>query len=819
MATHTAASSGDFTIGDIFFSSPVLRVLASTLGGIVVPVLDNILGPTVQRYLTLGLSIFEKTNLLAAMRLSGVVVHHTTSLFKFFGIWHALLFIPPTVWYNLGFKTDFEFTESLALVEWQIYLYFGPFIAARVMKSLWSVRFGVVVAFISLIGTWTLSSKTLKGRVTRKFFGALAYGWTRTHAITIRGLLLRGFDTIIGPLSRLLRLNRRFFFSVPTCKLIHILLDEAPHFEAISYTWGDKDPSVPLVIDGQQVLVTSAVEELLCSRGSIFGTRMFWIDAVCINQTSVTEKSEQLPLMTEIYRRASRVLVWLGPQRDAKETHLTRQLIKAFHYSRLSWITGVSTIDILPVTFDKEGAAFIGLAKLFAHPWFQRIWVIQEVAVAETVHVMYNGICIEWDTLALVVKEISANANLYNRMNYYRYPKATSGLGLDAVDTALGVLKWPNAVAVASMRDLIRGGKPLPLSVLVLSTLQFKCTDPRDKIFALLGIASDGAKFPFEPGYADSTEFVFIKSAVFMLSSNEWFVLLSFTGRGYDILEPIPQQSHLSSLPSWVPDYSSPTVGGAQTGKSTFEKARLHDKTGKVTFTKNPRVIQIEAFAFDSIQHLGPKTKYRTSGLSIPDPETPIPIEQLEEFLSNAGAASRNWYLQARQLARKYSAASHESEDAADQTFWELCMSGETGFENSEPSSPLYPPLSPSGRKLFEFFLLTETKEMLKHSGESVFGEKVTTEESCNMNVFLVQKFVATITGKAFCITSAGSMALVPPLVKEEDVLVHVKGGYIPLVLRAKQPGERIAELVGTCRVQGVEDLYLGPVWEHWLLE
>jgi len=62
-------------------------------------------------------------------------------------------------------------------------------------------------------------------------------------------------------------------------------------------------------------------------------------------------------------------------------------------------------------------------------------------------------------------------------------------------------------------------------------------------------------------------------------------------------------------------------------------------------------------------------------------------------------------------------------------------------------------------------------------------------------------------------------MALVPPLVKAGDMLVHVRGGYMQMVLRRKSPGVRRAELVGTCIVQHVKDVYLGSDWENWLLE
>jgi hypothetical protein len=72
--------------------------------------------------------------------------------------------------------------------------------------------------------------------------------------------------------------------------------------------------------------------------------------------------------------------------------------------------------------------------------------------------------------------------------------------------------------------------------------------------------------------------------------------------------------------------------------------------------------------------------------------------------------------------------------------------------------------------------------------------------------------------GKVFCITASGSMVLVPPLTQVGDVLVHIRRGFIPMLLRRKAPGIRRAELVGTCEVLHKSDVYFGSRWENWLL-
>ncbi|KAJ9644141.1 hypothetical protein H2201_007118 [Coniosporium apollinis] len=476
---------------------------------------------------------------------------------------------------------------------------------------------------------------------------------------------------------------------------------------------------------------------------------------------------------------------------------------------------------MLPTLFTEEAAPFVALSRLFRHLWFQRIWVVQEVAAAEVVHVMYNGICIEWNTLAQAVREIHSAINLSRQMKYYDDTK-TSTIETIGRDPSLDYSYWLNAEIMATIRDQVQNGNPLPLAVLILGTLGFKSKDPRDKLFALLGIASDGADLPLTPSYNESVESVFTNVTSFVLSSESWFMLLASTGRGYEAAGSTrPPDSPLpKDLPSWVPDYTTNDFGGALS-RGVRDKMLRSRQAGKVAFTDNPRVIRIEAVAFDSIRLVDSKLKYPTFGFRTPDPELPTGTftKRMEELLTSTAAEGQNWYLEARQLTRSYSASSRESQEAADQQFWELCMSGNPSFENSDSSPALYPLLSQSARKLFEFFKLTERSHFWQHVGDWSMKEKLSEEEVVKLYTNLEQRFFETTSEKAFCVTSTGSVALAPPLAREGDVLVHVKGDYTPLVLRRKESGERRAELVGSCYVHGVQDLCPGSDWEVWSLE
>jgi hypothetical protein len=244
-----------------------------------------------------------------------------------------------------------------------------------------------------------------------------------------------------------------------------------------------------LNIDGKKMLVTSAVDELLFHQRSMFTSKLFWIDAICIDQKTNSEKNEQLPMMADIYRRASRVVVWLGAPESRKETHTLRKFIGIFNYPE--WYESINAF--LPYFFDNEEEAYIAVGKLLSHPWFERIWIVQEVAVGKTVHVMYHGTCINWEILAAVIKRLCTDGDLKRGLQYYNSPNRTNTPDQKGFrNTAAHTIPEdrPSQVAtITSIRNSIQIGSPSSLPLLFPITNMFKATNPRDKVFAILGEA------------------------------------------------------------------------------------------------------------------------------------------------------------------------------------------------------------------------------------------------------------------------------------------------------------------------------------------
>jgi hypothetical protein len=77
-------------------------------------------------------------------------------------------------------------------------------------------------------------------------------------------------------------------------------LGSAPLFEAITYTWGGEQPSLPIVISGKPFTVTPTVHEILSYRQSCISEPLFCIDAICIDQLNIPERNKQVTLMRDI---------------------------------------------------------------------------------------------------------------------------------------------------------------------------------------------------------------------------------------------------------------------------------------------------------------------------------------------------------------------------------------------------------------------------------------------------------------------------------------------------------------------------------------
>lgn len=89
-------------------------------------------------------------------------------------------------------------------------------------------------------------------------------------------------------------------------------LIEKGTYSCLSYTWGDASQLECIYIDSRPCTVRENLYDFLHTARRYGVTESLWIDALCINQEDLVEKSLQVRLMGRIYAESTRVIVWLG---------------------------------------------------------------------------------------------------------------------------------------------------------------------------------------------------------------------------------------------------------------------------------------------------------------------------------------------------------------------------------------------------------------------------------------------------------------------------------------------------------------------------
>jgi hypothetical protein len=100
--------------------------------------------------------------------------------------------------------------------------------------------------------------------------------------------------------------------------------------------------------------------------------------------------------MSEIYREAGRVVAWLGKGTE-KSRSCTGQLMEAV------WTTRLSQVNSYFEWKSKHGdGPKISLACLFQQPYWSRLWIVQEFALANDMTIVWGRQQMNWDDLLLV---------------------------------------------------------------------------------------------------------------------------------------------------------------------------------------------------------------------------------------------------------------------------------------------------------------------------------------------------------------------------------------------------------------------------------
>ncbi|KAK3900484.1 putative heterokaryon incompatibility protein [Staphylotrichum tortipilum] len=282
-------------------------------------------------------------------------------------------------------------------------------------------------------------------------------------------------------------------------------------FDALSYCWGDSPDRVDIHFETENhaatglIRLSASVGRALRRLRSQHRPLRIWIDAVCINQQDHKERSQQVSIMGDIYSRAKAVHIWLDEEdnpghgaalRITRDIHNVQRRVcpgggkcscrGAKHFISSKDIDAIkeralSYYDIMLDVFrlHMDAASSLGASSikdpasstwelmqtLLEHPWFQRVWVVQEAILSRNATFVHCGKeTINWDELLMIAEslELTDPPQLRGRI---RMPTVWKTLG--------------------GTRNL------LPLLDVFLAALDMKATDQRDKVFALLALSRE----------------------------------------------------------------------------------------------------------------------------------------------------------------------------------------------------------------------------------------------------------------------------------------------------------------------------------------
>ena len=228
--------------------------------------------------------------------------------------------------------------------------------------------------------------------------------------------------------------------------------------------WGDVTNKKMIYVDGKQFMVGRNLRDALRFLKRRSQRQRYWIDAICINQNDIAERNRQLRNMPQIYKRADRTLIWLGQK--CFENHpkpASNVAIESSQKAR-NW-------------------------KLWADPYWDRVWIVQELSLTTNIHVCYGKEEHDWEIFLRQIELYVDDHATRGPTKLERQRRERYELG----HTLLRLLEThQNAV----------------------------CKDPRDKIYGFVGLAVDGHGLPMD---YQKTTFEVWKDTMLFLNSTEEF--------------------------------------------------------------------------------------------------------------------------------------------------------------------------------------------------------------------------------------------------------------------------------------------------------
>ena len=371
-----------------------------------------------------------------------------------------------------------------------------------------------------------------------------------SHRKTMGPILLKGSASDFYSYKPLKDKHIRLLYLLPgengdilRGEIYHVYLMGAGQYRALSYVWG-KPNSDAESRSGQCIHTVDGIIPIWPSLHSALkhirnknDPLILWVDALCINQEDTEEKAKQIPLLAQIFQLASSVITYLGDHptlNNALETLLQIQAKEALKNSQEDWPKHLSEIpecwaqSSVPPVNDR---VWLEITTLFEHPWFRRVWPIQEVVFASSVKVVCGDWVVDWNDLFHAVQIMHRESQRYEKLSSFHSI-------------------WNNFLVLADLREKeARKHRHGLLDLLELFRYS-ESTLMRDRLFALLNLSTDVDNKSLHPDYGENVrlEEIVKRYAHAFVEDGKVMHLLYRAG----------MSSKPERFPSWIPDWTKP---------------------------------------------------------------------------------------------------------------------------------------------------------------------------------------------------------------------------------------------------------------------
>lgn len=601
-------------------------------------------------------------------------------------------------------------------------------------------------------------------------------------------------------------------------RIKHVNINDPPPYCALSYRWPNgKELDEPAKFRGHWLDIRggplAAVRAYLSNPNAAHRHLPFWIDQFCIQQSNVKERGQQVPLMRDIYSKASTTVIFLGFARGPENEGYFRSAFDYLRYINRNSSDKEGSLRAAELTKTQTVGTVSALAAIFSAPWFSRTWVVQEAILSR------NAVVLCGSTIEDMLQLCTAISH-FDRMGFLRQLFRDFHTIEHPWQTRCAKTRLFYRLELSYTRSQLHSSECLPgnaLKQLLTRCRPLEATDERDKIFALAGICRT-EDIPVVD-YKLSGAQVYRDAAVRILKEGHRHNNETPTGTGKPrscawndlcLLALVNADNDHIRSPSWVPDWSLPLTyndlwfeaeewSGFHASGSKEPRTKLPEHDPHVLIIEGKLCSMVSSIGEDSIQtRILPKTGMEECSLR--EEWWYVSRGKMEGNLKQ-GSRLPKWILRAGEYLRVHTDNSPHREEQIART---LCAGAKV-----EPTSDLNSKGEAADTTMDQHTLRWKS---FQNSASRIIGmvgelpDKGATgaveeeEESWAFRSFLGTVGIPC-RGRRFFVTADGHIGLGPGRMREGDVVSVLYGAHWPFILR---PHGDAFLLVGYCYVDGM---------------